>query len=354
MGPAAPGILNELKDAVASRTALLVVGVLLIQSAFIVSFVGALHQPAPHRIPVDLVAPAFTARLVSELNGLPSHPLEVTAVPAAQARADTLDGAADGAFLVHLTTNTDHLLVASGGGAGVAAALQSIFERVETKVHRQLTTRDLVPAQPGDSRALTGYYLVIGWIVGGYLAAAILGVAKGARPATKRRALIRLLSMLPYALASGVAGALIVGPLFGALTGHFWVLCLLGILLVLSSATVTMAFQTLFGVVGIGLTILLFVVLGNPSAGGASQWSLLPAFWGGLGPALPNGAGTDAVRQAVYFSSHGLLGNVGVIALYVVVGALLTLGASALHERRAGSTPAEQRLIALGQLGYRA
>jgi hypothetical protein len=128
---------------------------------------------------------------------------------------------------------------------------------------------------------------VIGWIVGGYLVAALLGITRGARPANTRRAVIRLLALVPYALLSGLGGALIVDQLLGALTGHFAALFGVGFLLVLAAATVTLAFQILAGIIGIGLTVLLFVVLGNPSAGGAYQRELLPGFWRTIGGALP-------------------------------------------------------------------
>jgi hypothetical protein len=48
------------------------------------------------------------------------------------------------------------------------------------------------------------------------------------------------------------------------------------------------------GIVGIGVAIVLFVVLGNPSAGGAYQLPLLPGFWRTIGDTLPNGAGVLA------------------------------------------------------------
>jgi len=53
----------------------------------------------------------------------------------------------------------------------------------------------------------------------------------------------------------------------------------IGVLVTPSAATVTIALQTLFGVIGIGLTVVIFVILGNPSAGGAYQAPLLPPFW---------------------------------------------------------------------------
>ena len=155
------------------------------------------------------------------------------------------------------------------------------------------------------------------------------GVAAGAALTLDKR--------LP--VASGIGGALIVDQWLGALTGHFWALAGLGMLLVLSAATLTMAFQVLFGTVGIGLTVLLFVVLGNPSAGGAYQAQLLPSLWRGVGSWIPNGAGTDAVRRIVYFGGHGTGGRLLVIAVYVVVGVTVTLGASVLRARRGTAAP---------------
>jgi hypothetical protein len=175
---------------------------------------------------------------------------------------------------------------------------------------------------------------VIGWIVGGYLVAALLGVTAGSRPATLRRAVIRLLAVVPYALLSGLGGAVLVGPVLCALTGHLVPLWCCGALLVFAAAAVTLAFQVLFGVVGIGVTVLVFVVLGNPSAGGAYQDALLPPFWRAIGGALPNGAGTDAVRRLVYFGGQGAPRDLAVIAAYAVGGVLVALIGSALRTRQ--------------------
>lgn len=328
--PPSQSFLAELRDAIATRTFVLVVGVLLLQLAFILSYVGAFHSPKPHRIPVALVAPAQVApQLAAKINAIPSTPLHVTvAASEAQALYDIKQVKSSAALIVNPAGTTDRLLVASGGGSSVVTAVETVVGQVEASQQRAVTTTDVVPLQAGDNRGLTGFYLVIGWIVGGYLVAALLGVAKGARPANLRRAAIRLLSLVPYAVVSGLGGALIVDQVLGALTGHLLALWGLGTLLVLASATVTMAFEVLLGVLGIGVTVLFFVVLGNPSAGGAYQPSLLPPFWRAIGGALPNGAGTDAVRRIVYFDHCGLALPVIVIAIYAVVGTVATLLAS--------------------------
>lgn len=339
--PDQPGFLDEVKDAVSVRTFTLVVGVLLLQLAFILSYVGAFHSPKPHEIPIAVVAPAqVSAQLVDQLNKIGSDPVRATAVAdEATARGQLEAGATSGVLVVNPTGTQDTLLVASGGGVSVATAVEGVVEEVAAGQQRTVTVTDVVPLQSGDGRGLTGFYLVIGWIVGGYLVAALLGVAKGSRPANPRRAMIRLLAIVPYAALSGLGGALIVDPLLGAATGHLLALWGVGALLVFASAAVTMAFQVLFGVLGIGLTVLFFVVLGNPSAGGAYQPALLPPFWRTISGALPNGAGTDTVRRIVYYDSVGIGGHLLVAAAYAVAGTVLALLASVLMERRSRPRP---------------
>ncbi len=343
------GFRAEVRDAVSPRTVALVVGVLFVQLAFILSYVGAFHAPKPHRIPVALVAPAqASAHLVPQLDALPGQPVAVTPYPDRDAATTAVRRAeTSAALVVDPTGTTDTLLVASGGGSSVVTAVEEVARQVETQQGRALDVVDVVPLQPGDARGLTGFYLVVGWIVGGYLVAALLGVARGARPATTSRAVIRLLAVVPYAVLSGLGGALIVGPVLGALTGHVLALWGLGALVVFAAAAVTLAFQVLAGVLGIGLTVLLFVVLGNPTAGGAYQSPVLPPFWRALSSVLPNGAATDAVRRIVYFGGHGILAHLLVLAAWAVGGTVVAVLASLRHERAPSRELPERRADAV-------
>ncbi len=340
--PRPQGFWAEYRDAVSPRTVGLVVGVLLLQLGFILSYAGAFHAPTPHRIPLAVVAPAqVSATTVGQLDAIAGSPVQAVAVAnRAVAERRLRDGDTAAVFVVDPTGTTDTLLTAGAAGASLQTAVTAVLTGVDTAQHRTVTARDVVPLQAGDGRGLTGFYLVIGWIVGGYLVASLLGVATGARPATLRRASFRLGAVVPYAVVSGLGGALIVDQWLGALTGHFVALWWLGALLVASAATVTMAFQVLLGTLGIGITVLVFVVLGNPSAGGAYQRELLPPFWRALTDVLPNGAGTDTVRRIVYFGANGVTGHLLVIAAWVVVGTAVTLVGSHLLRRRDPAAPA--------------
>jgi hypothetical protein len=71
--PARQKFLSELWDAVSLRTVVMVVGVLLLQLGFILSYVGAFHSPKPYRIAIAVVAPASAStQIVSDLNAIAS------------------------------------------------------------------------------------------------------------------------------------------------------------------------------------------------------------------------------------------------------------------------------------------
>jgi hypothetical protein len=146
-----------------------------------------------------------------------------------------------------------------------------------------------------------------------------------------------------YAVVSGLGGAILVGPVLGTLTGHFSALWAIGSLVVFAAAATTMALQILLGTAGIGVAILVFVVLGNPSAGGPYPSMLLPPFWRVIGPALPPGAGTTIVRNTVYFDGSATSGPLWVLAAYAAGGLAVSLLAAGLLRRGDSRTPAAAR-----------
>ncbi|MET7274030.1 DUF3533 domain-containing protein [Streptomyces flaveolus] len=328
--------LGEVKDAVTPRATLLVLGVIALQLLFIASYVGALHDPKPKDVPFGVVAPRGAAeQTVARLDRLPGSPLDPrTAADAASARQQILDREIDGALIVDPEGGTDTLLVASGGGTVLATALEGIVGKLEAAERRSVRTVDVAPASPQDFDGLSSFYLVVGWCVGGYLCASILAISTGARPANPRRAAIRLIVMALVAIVGGLGGAVIVGPILGALPGSVVDLWGLGALITFAVGAATLALQGLFGIVGIGLAILLVVIAGNPSAGGAFPLPMLPPFWKAIGPALPPGAGTWAARSVAYFKGNDQTLSLLVLWSWAVAGTVITLLAAALRRRR--------------------
>ncbi|MFF8291656.1 DUF3533 domain-containing protein [Streptomyces sp. NPDC016309] len=325
----------EVKNAVTPRAALLVIGVLALQLLFIASYVGALHDPKPKDVPFGVVAPGAAAdQAAARLARLPGDPLDPRVLTdREEARRQIMEREIDGALVVHPAGTTDTLLVASGGGTVLSTTLDAIITAVEKPQRRTVRTVDVAPASPEDFDGLSAFYLAVGWCVGGYLLASILAISAGSRPANPQRAVIRLAVLALSALLGGIGGAVIVGPVLGALPGSVLALWGLGTLVVFAVGAVTLALQALTGIVGIGLAVLLIVIAGNPSAGGAFPGPMLPDFWRTIGPALPPGAGTWAARSIAYFKGNAISGAMQVLAIWAVIGTVLTLVMSAVRRR---------------------
>jgi len=345
-GTSRTSFLGEVKDAVSLRATLLVIGVVALQLLFIASYVGALHNPKPRDVAFGVVAPGVTAeQTVARLKQLPGSPLDPRAVPdAASARKQILNRDIDGALVIDSRGIKDTLLVATGGGTVLATTLETITATLERAEQRTVRVVDVAPASAQDFDGLSSFYLVVGWCVGGYLCASILAISTGARPANPRRAVIRLVVMALVAIAGGLGGAVIVGPVLGALPGSVPAFWGLGALITFAVGAATLALQGVFGVVGIGLAILLVVIAGNPSAGGAFPLPLLPPFWNAIGPALPPGAGTWVARSIAYFKGNAVTGPLLVLSAWALAGILVTLLAATLRRKhedlldRPGST----------------
>ena len=78
----------------------------------------------------------------------------------------------------------------------------------------------------------------------------------------------------------------------------------------------------MFGVVGTGIAILIF---GNPSAGGPFPAELLAGFWRTVGPAVPTGEATTAIRDVAYFPDAPLTGPLVVSLAWLAAGAAVAL-----------------------------
>lgn len=332
--PAATGRGRELHASFGPRIVLLVLGVLGIQLGFIGSYVGAFHHPVPHAAPVAVVAPGPSARSVSAgLDQLPGRPVSARVVGDRAEAVRLIDNeSVDGALV--LAPGGVQVLVAGGDGGAMSDAVTRVGRAFAASQHLPATVTDVRPNNSGDARGLSGFYLVVGWSVGGYLLASILAVSIGPRPANRRDALVRLGALAAYSVLSGVGGALVVRSV-GALPLHTLGLAALGTLTVFGVGAFSMGLEAFAGVVGIGLVILVLVVLGNPSAGGAYPTPLLPAFWRAVGQWLPPGAGTTAVRTIEYFPAASVLHQSLVLGGYALAGVLASLVAARRGRPRA-------------------
>jgi len=309
------------------RVSFFVFMALVMQFAFAVSYIGAMHGPqSPHRMPVGVVAPPpAVAQLQKATNA--SGPLFTLKPQASVAAAEDSirHRRVLGAYVPAPTGTTDELLVTSVIGQGAPRALEIAFSQVAQAQRHTLQVRDVLPPHHGDTQGLVPFYLVIAWTVGGYLALTLVGLMAGMNSRTPRLALERIGLLAAYSILSGIAGTLIAHTIMDFLGGNWWLQALIGMLVVFSVAVFANGLQTWLGLVGTGIVIFMFVVLGNPSAAGPWPRNMIPGFWRVIGPWLPNFQGTNAVRGVAYFHSQGVWSAVWVFIIYTAIGLVLSV-----------------------------
>lgn len=299
---------------------------LILEAIFIGSYVGALHDPKPREaLPIGVVAPPqLAAGLMPQIGAQAGGVVD----PRTEADEAALRRAIDdrkiyGGLVVGQQGAT--LIVADAAGPSAATVLTAFAQGLAMTQSMPLKVEHVRSLDTGDPRGLSLVYAVLGWVFGGYFCATVLTTLRGTGYRDRRHAGGRLLLLAAYAALSGLAGALLVGPVIGAISGHFWAMVLAGTLLVFAVAAATMALQLLLGIVGTAVVLVAFVLLGNPSAGGIVPPEFLPSFWRAVGPWLPNAAGFTLARNLVYFDGHAIAGALVVLAVYAVAGVALLL-----------------------------
>jgi hypothetical protein len=290
---------------------------LVVQVLFVVSYVGALHSPRPHDVALGVVgSPAVPAAVQKQFS------LKTTSYSSQAAVLRAIDERKIvGAFVVSPTGSK--LFVVPAAGPSLASALGAAFSAAATVFHQKI---EIVPVHPLPTRDPTGivpFLLTMALVVGGYLSATMAMAFGG--PATPRW---RVAALAGVAVIGGLLTATIAGPVLGAIpTSKFLVLWGLFILVMAAVALATSALQSKLGPPGTLVVVVVFVIFGAPAAGGAVPASFLPGFWRAFGPFLPAGAGTNAIRNTIYFDGNAITQALIVLTAYLVVGAAVTVTA---------------------------
>lgn len=289
--------------------------VLLVQAAFVSSYVGALHDPKPRDLQVGVVGSSPLPEALGKQVGFQVVPFADEA-----ATRNAIDHRKIEAAFVSTSAGST-LIVVPAAGALMANALANAFQLAAAGAHQRLTVVQAHPLPPGDVSGTTSFLVVMALIVGGYLASTIALIFGGA--ATRHR---RLVALLIVSVVGALVTDTIAGPVIGALpSSKFFVLWALFLLVMTAVAFATAALQTLFGPMGTLIVIVVFVIFGAPAAGGTVPSAFLPEFWRVFGPYLPAGAGTTAVRNTVYFGGNAIGVSLLVLAGYLIAGALVVI-----------------------------
>jgi hypothetical protein len=329
----------------ADRTAVLVVLILALQAGFIWSYVAALHNPQPKHLPFGVVAPAALFKPLQTQIASKTDAVDVVLVSSRAAALRKVENRTLlGAYVFDATKPADTLLTTGVPSIAIETTFRTLLDQVgatlraqDPALARPYSVEVVHPFDPGDPDGLSPFYLVVGWVVGGYLLLAFFGFTQ--REFHGWDGLARRLALLiGYAVASGLIGAVFVGPVLHVFEGHFWAIAALGAALSFAVIAIVQAAELIAGpIYGTGLAIVAFVILGNPSAGGPFPRSFSPGFWARIGAWLPPGMGVDGIRGVVY-DYPGLSPALARIAGYIAFGVALCVLMTAL-ERRGSPRP---------------
>jgi hypothetical protein len=289
--------------------------VLFVQGLFVTSYVGALHNPQPHKVPFGVAGSSKLAAVVGKQFSLRTK----TYADESAARRAIDRRTIYGALITNPSATT--LLVAPAASNGVATALTTAFTKVAAATGQKLTVVQVHRLPDGDRVGIVPFLVAMALVIGGYLSAT-MATTIGATITVRRRAPI----LAGVAVIGALVTSLLAGPLLGAIpTGHFLELWGIFTFLMLAVVFAAAALQTVFGAIGTLIVIVVFVIFGAPAAGGSLARPFLPSFWGTIGPYLPPGAGTTAIRNTIYFGGNGIGQALLVLAAYLVAGAAIVL-----------------------------
>jgi hypothetical protein len=317
-----------------ARPAVALAGVIVFQLLFISVFAGVLHHPVLHQAPVAVAGRSPLAQVVSSHGG---GTIRLVAEPTAVAARAALSGGQVNAAVI-AGPKGESLLIQTAASPGTASVLTKEFTTAAAALKTPLRVRDLVPLPASDSTGTSLFFLVIAWMLGGYVGAtAVALVLGGMRSPGLRQAAIRLGLLAGYAVISGLLGALLIGPVMGVVSGYSLSLAGVGMLLVFAAAAATAGLQAVLGLPGTLIAIIAMVVFGDPTAGTSIATALLARPWNVIGQGLPPSAALSAARGVVYLGGADLTGPLAVLGAYAAAGTLLTLAATAWHRRRPAS-----------------
>jgi hypothetical protein len=292
------------------------------------AMIGAFHQLSPHGMPVAVVAPAgATTQIQDELRTHLPGAIALKTYPSVGAAATAIRGRdVDGAFVLGDRSLT--LLSAGADGTATSSFLTTAASSIAGAAQLSMSVHDLVPLPASDNRGLALFFAMLSTLMPGImLGAATTLIGRGA-PA-RFHAAVLVLGTIVLGLGTIVLGlgvTLLVGPVIGAVSGHFLGLWGLTALLALALAAST-AGLTRLKPAGAAIAVLLFLLLGLPASGGPlGATRFVPGLWRALTPILPTSRGLQALTGTVYFGNHGVATCAWLLAAWAAGGLALVLG----------------------------
>jgi hypothetical protein len=302
----------------------LIVAVFLIvgleQCLFAITYTSSAHNPVAHKLP-------FAATGSSSLLSAAEKNISL--------RVTTYSNESDAKNAINQNKAWGALIAGSGTPTGTPDTLLTVPTASDLApldlplqfakaAKSQKQTFEVTPYAPtplpsGDP---FGYVLAIvltPLLIGGYLSATVLRMALGTPPPRLEGAIL-----LGAAVVATLLVNLIVEPwLHGYPASKFWIVWPIMILIMVVPALFAAVMQRLLGAIGTLLTVVVIILLGKPSSGGANGVAYLPSFWTTLGPFLPPRNAYILLRNTIYFDGNGISQALIILLAYLIVFAVI-------------------------------
>ncbi|MFB6595319.1 ABC transporter permease [Streptomyces diastaticus] len=295
------------------------------------TYMGTMHSPTPRDLPVAVVGAGPAAEQLAE-------GLEEASGGGVEARLVATEGAAvgllkdrdvAGALLPPTGAGgTATIYTANAAGASQAGTVQQLLAPVAVENDWRTTVKDVAPLADGDMSGTAVLFAGMGMMLAGYVPLSLMTMSLPY--------LLRLRRFLPLALGwSAVTSTVIwtiLGPVVGAVDGHYLHFLGVGVLATGAVALAQLLFTKLVGPLAVLFGMLLWVVFGMPSSGLSLSIHTMPGFFQFLHGVLPLPAAGGALRSLLYFDGRGLGSHLLTLAVWAVAAFALCL----LKERRSG------------------
>jgi hypothetical protein len=295
------------------------VAALLLLAAAIVGLTVAFVLPAehsgPHELPIGVAGPGAT-QIADRLDAAQPGAFDARQYPTAAAvRAAITDRQLLGGITVAADGPT--VLIASGAGAPIAQTLKTVAAELAITTGHRAPVHDLAPTTASDPQAAGISGLGLPLVLGGY-APGMLVVMLIADSFARRLVGVTLFS---GALGLAVAAFLRFGS--GTIDGHYWSIAGAIALGSMAISFVAVGLNEIIGKLGLVLTVIAMLVIGNPLSGLATGWQWLPTGWAQFGQLLPPGAAGDLLRSLAFFDGAVALRPTLVLLGWIAAGVVL-------------------------------
>jgi hypothetical protein len=284
------------------------------QSLFASNFTSSGHNPVANNLPFAVVG---SSPLVSGAEK--SISLKVTSYPSESAAKNAIAEAKAWGALIPGTPNT---LLNVGTQSDLAPLpIAEAFQAAAKSLGQKLTTQTYnpTPLASGDPYGIVLSIVLTPLLICGYLSATMLRTATGVA-ADRWRGLI----IMAFAIVMALVLDLIACTWFNGIpSDKFWIVWAIMALIVAVVGLFAAVMGRLLGAAGTLVTVIVIILFGKPSAGGANGVPFLPGFWLAIGPYLPPRNAYILLKNTVYFGGNGTSQALIILLAYFVVFAVI-------------------------------